>query len=108
MSDDVCWKCNTNRGYMKFEDYVYCGDCYDDELHEVAHKRLEEINRLMPILAAKDAEIERLKTHLASASCPHGCFSGDNGRYLSDGSFSKCDWCTARKSYIKEQNKSDN
>jgi len=49
---------------MKFEDHVYCDDCYDDELHEVAHKRLEEINRLLPILAAKDAEIKRLRTAL--------------------------------------------
>jgi hypothetical protein len=64
MSNDVCWKCNTGRGYMKFEDHVYCGDCYDYELHEVAHKRLEEINRLLPILAAKDAEIKRLRTAL--------------------------------------------
>lgn len=52
---------------------------------------------------AANAEIERLKTHLASASCPHGCLSGDAGKYLSDGSFLKCFWCTARKSYIKEE-----
>lgn len=65
MNDDDCWKCNTCVGGRIFEDHVYCVDCYEDEIHEVAFKRLEEINRLMPILAAKDAEIVRLRKVLS-------------------------------------------
>ena len=74
-----------------------------DEYMRRARKLIQELHNDDYIIKKKDAEIVRLKAHLASASCPHGCLSGDAGKYLSDGSFSKCDWCAARKSYIKEQ-----